>query len=279
MPNRSARQQTRLLHLDELVAKIKPLASEWPAPDGGWIASVRDALGMSGDQLGARLGITRSSVRALELRERDGGATLEALRAAAAVLGCDVVYALIPKTGSFSATLRAQAELADADRLGTDTTGDRDERLRDLMHRRPRGLWKVAGNGHANVDVPRRKGKKPGRRKGGSKGIPATTPATAADNPGPTSSLFEALLYAEELARAAREGSRATPGTPASRPPSPDPWLAAPEKPNTPGVTGVPASPSSSTPPIAEDRAVKAKRHRPSGGRGAADAEQLDVFA
>ena len=279
MTDRSARQQTRLLQLDELVAKIKPLASEWPVPNGGWIASVRDALGMSGDQLGARLGITRSSVRALELRERDGGATLEALRAAAAVLGCDVVYALIPKAGSFAATLRAQAELADADRQGTDTTGDRDERLRDLMHRRPRGLWKVAGNGHANDDVPRRKGKKPGRRKGGSKGIPATTPTTEADKTGPTSILFESFRYAHELVRSARDSNRAAPETTASRLPSPAPKSAAPEPPNTPGVPGVPASPSPTTRPIAADLAVKAKRHRPGGALGPTDAEQLDAFA
>jgi predicted DNA-binding mobile mystery protein A len=284
MPDRSARQQARLLQLDELVAKIKPSASEWRVPDGGWIACIRDALGMSGDQLGDRLGITRSSVRALELRERDGGATLEALRAVASVLGCDVVYALIPKAGSFAATLRTQAELADAGRLETETTaGDREESIRDLMHRRPRVLWGPACVRHPNAAAPHRKGLKPGPPRGRRTGsrasgtIPSIAPAPGAENAG-SSGIGEAFLGVRGGVLGARDEIRAAPGAPVvpdvSREQSLDAWgtLKRSEPAN------VPVAPDPSSPPVVEDVAPKATRHHPRGGRRAADVEQLDVF-
>lgn len=249
MPNRSDRQQTRLLQLDELVGKIKPLASEWPVPDGGWIASVRDALGMSGDQLGARLGITRSSVRALELRERDGGATLEALRAVAAVLGCDVVYALVPKAGSFTTTLRKQAELADAVRSESETTDTvREERIRDLMHERPRVLWEPGGARLPDAEAPRRKGLKPGPPRGRPSGRRAS--GTIAP-------------------------SAAAPAVPQK---SPQTLSEAPATPIHSGPTGAPESPTPRPRPVADDSAGKASRRRPRAGRRAADIEQLDAF-
>ncbi|MCZ8203404.1 helix-turn-helix domain-containing protein [Gemmatimonas sp.] len=249
MPRRSTTKQSQLRQLDELVVEIKPSAADWPVPDGGWIASIRDALGMTGEQLGRRLGITRSSVRALELRERDGGATLEALRATAAVLGCDFVYALIPKTGSFEATLRMQAELAEAGGSGTETKAqDREERIRELMQRRPRVLWEPTAVGDTDVEAPRRKGKKPGRPKG----------SKAVDRP-------ESVL-------------RETDGGPSVRRSTPK---GVEEVPETSGRSGVNGAPSSRTPrsqPVAEDAAAKASRRNPRRIRPAADAEQLDAF-
>jgi predicted DNA-binding mobile mystery protein A len=232
-----------------MIAQIKPSATEWRIPDGGWIASVRDALGMSGDQLGRRLGITRSSVRALELRERHGGATLEALRAAAAVLGCDFVYALIPNAGSFEATLRLQAELAEAGGSGTVTTvADREEHIRDLVHRRPHVLWEATAAEHPNVEAPRRKGRKPGPPRG----------RKAGDRP---EGAIQETDGAPSVRRSSPKGRGEFTGTS-----------------NRPESEGAPASPTPRSQPVAEDVAVKASRRHPRGGRRAADVEQLDAF-
>ena len=76
-------------------------------PAGGWIRTVREARGISQDQLGRAIGITRSSVNKLEEREVDGGATLHALVRAAKALGCTLEYRLVPPSGDFARFLGA----------------------------------------------------------------------------------------------------------------------------------------------------------------------------
>ena len=45
-----------------------------------------------------RMGIAHTSVSKMELRERDGTIPLDTLSKAADALGCDLVYALVPRT-------------------------------------------------------------------------------------------------------------------------------------------------------------------------------------
>jgi predicted DNA-binding mobile mystery protein A len=67
-------------------------------PPRGWIRAVRDALGMTAEQLGERMGgITQPSVQRLELSEAKGSIQLSTLRRAAEALDCEVVYALVPR--------------------------------------------------------------------------------------------------------------------------------------------------------------------------------------
>lgn len=66
-------------------------------PPRGWIRAIRDALGMTAEQLGERMGITQPSVQRLELSEAQGTIQLNTLRRAAEALGCEVVYALVPR--------------------------------------------------------------------------------------------------------------------------------------------------------------------------------------
>jgi predicted DNA-binding mobile mystery protein A len=155
MPPRADTQWLQLRLLDDQLA-------HWPAldvaqePPGGWVAAIRQAIGMSRAQLAQRLGITRSSVLKLEQREAQGGATLGALRSAADAMGCDLVYALVPRSGSLDATVQARATLV-ADRL-VDRTGhtmgleaqavhdDESRAQRQAIARRllvewPRDLW------------------------------------------------------------------------------------------------------------------------------------------
>ena len=77
-------------------------------PRGGWIRSIRTALGMSQDVLADRLGISRVAVTKLESAELHGGITITKLSEVAAALDCQLVYALIPNT-SLDDTVRRRA--------------------------------------------------------------------------------------------------------------------------------------------------------------------------
>lgn len=83
------------IRLDERLLSLKPM-DRFRAPPKGWIRAIRDALGMTGVQFAARLGIRPQSVNALEKSEANGSIKLDTLRRAAEALDCTVVYALVP---------------------------------------------------------------------------------------------------------------------------------------------------------------------------------------
>src|SRR5215813_8399297 len=83
------------LHLDERLKEIGPVSRYMP-PVKGWIRAVREALGMTAEQLGRRLGVKQSSVVALEQSEAKGSIELATLRRVAEALDCTLVYALVP---------------------------------------------------------------------------------------------------------------------------------------------------------------------------------------
>lgn len=65
-------------------------------PPEGWIRTVRKALGMSGAELGRRMGLTRARIAQAEQSELEGGITLKSMQAAAEAMGCRFVYAFQP---------------------------------------------------------------------------------------------------------------------------------------------------------------------------------------
>ena len=89
-------------HLSAMLARF-PSSDAVPRPRDGWVAAIREALGMTGRQFAARLGVSPSGVTHLEARERNDTITLAALRRAAAALNCDLVYAIVPRGAMKSA--------------------------------------------------------------------------------------------------------------------------------------------------------------------------------
>jgi predicted DNA-binding mobile mystery protein A len=83
-------------HLDKRFSQLRPLLKEKP-PHKGWVRAIRDALGMSGPELAARMGVSQSSVADLEARETHGTVRLDTLRRAAEALDAELVYFLIPR--------------------------------------------------------------------------------------------------------------------------------------------------------------------------------------
>jgi predicted DNA-binding mobile mystery protein A len=72
--------------------------TSFKAPSNGWIRSIRESIGMSAADLGARLGIAPQSVLTLEKSELNGRAQMDSLKKAAEALDCTFVYALIPNS-------------------------------------------------------------------------------------------------------------------------------------------------------------------------------------
>ena len=98
------RARTRL---DERLGVLRP-PDRFKAPPKGWVRALRDALGMTGAQLGARMGIRPQSVETIEKSETAGTIQLNTLRRAAEALDCTLVYALVPNT-SLEAMVNARA--------------------------------------------------------------------------------------------------------------------------------------------------------------------------
>ena len=81
--------------LDSRFAEIGA-AEHFTPPVRGWIKALREALGMSSQQLARRLAISQPSLAAMERSEAKGTAQLRSLRRVAAALDCQLVYALVP---------------------------------------------------------------------------------------------------------------------------------------------------------------------------------------
>lgn len=80
-------------------------------PKSGWVKAIRESLGMSSRELAERMGIQQSGVILLEQREADKKITLETLQRAAQAMGCELVYAIVPKV-SLEKIVDDQSKLA-----------------------------------------------------------------------------------------------------------------------------------------------------------------------
>lgn len=125
-------------------------------PSGGWIKNVREALGMSMQQLGNKLGITKQSVLHIERREAEGSITLRALKDAAMAMDMQLVYGFVPNDGSLEKLIERKArELAMHIVARTNTSmvledqgisEERlekavDERVKAIINEMPKALW------------------------------------------------------------------------------------------------------------------------------------------
>lgn len=108
------------LALRQVESRLKPWRAIPPeVPAGGWIRTIREALGMSTRQLAGRLGVTRQALAFTEQREQEGKISLAALSRAADALECDLVYALVPRTalGDYLEAEARKRATAEADRI------------------------------------------------------------------------------------------------------------------------------------------------------------------
>jgi predicted DNA-binding mobile mystery protein A len=95
-------RQFRLLRLSQLDRNLSGARNLPPRPSSGWISSIREALGLSLAEIGRNLRAPRQIVQKFERAEATDRITLRTLRRVADAMGCDLVYALVPKSGSFA---------------------------------------------------------------------------------------------------------------------------------------------------------------------------------
>jgi len=78
---------------------------------GGWLRAVRQAIGIPVKEVARRLGVRKLEVLRLERVERKSRIELATMRRAAEALDCELVYAVIPRTGTLEDLAEAQRRL------------------------------------------------------------------------------------------------------------------------------------------------------------------------
>ena len=125
-------------------------------PPTGWIKAIRTALGMSMQQLGNKLSISKQGILDIENREKEGSITIKSLKEIARVLDMQLVYGFVPNDGSLDALIEKRAtELATKIVMRTSNTmkledqGNSNERLKkaitertaEIKNKMPKILW------------------------------------------------------------------------------------------------------------------------------------------
>jgi predicted DNA-binding mobile mystery protein A len=86
--------------LDRQLKEWQAVRNKHGKPRSGWIKTLRTALNMSVEQFASRLFLTRGRIHQLENSEIENSVKLKTLKEAANVLGCELIYALVPKGNS-----------------------------------------------------------------------------------------------------------------------------------------------------------------------------------
>ena len=103
------------LQLQQLNSKMLGFASlkRVAMPPTGWIKAIRTAIGMSMQQLGTKLNVSKQGVMDIEKREKEGSITIKSLREIARAMDMQLVYGFVPNDGSLDALIEKRAtELA-----------------------------------------------------------------------------------------------------------------------------------------------------------------------
>ena len=94
MPKDFGKLRTR--QLDHTFDRLSPLRSV-ARPRKGWLKVIREALGMTVEQVAERLEVTKSMVSKYERAELDETITLATLRRVASALDAEFMYAVLPR--------------------------------------------------------------------------------------------------------------------------------------------------------------------------------------
>jgi predicted DNA-binding mobile mystery protein A len=113
------RPEFRRLRITQLERALTPFlaAKETPRPQKGWIRAIREATGITVRDLARRLHKAPSVAANLEGSEAEYRITLASLRDAADALGCQLVYALVPKSGSIQELAEERARTRAAENV------------------------------------------------------------------------------------------------------------------------------------------------------------------
>lgn len=140
--------------LDATLKRFEPLKTLVPHGKG-WVRAIRNALGMTGEQLAIRLNVNKQRVSRIEQDEKLGKVRLETLRNVAEAMDCIFVYAFVPRD-SLEQTVRNQVKLVAQKRAARSnqmmrlekqelSNSEKEKSLKDLIvditNTMPKSLW------------------------------------------------------------------------------------------------------------------------------------------
>lgn len=113
-------QWLTIKQLDQQLKEWRELSDQSQRPRLGWVKTLRTALNMSAMQIAKSLGVKRGRITQLENAEVTGGVTVRALKAAADAMGCEFVYAIVPKNFStLEEMIKARAKKVAEERVAS----------------------------------------------------------------------------------------------------------------------------------------------------------------
>jgi predicted DNA-binding mobile mystery protein A len=86
-------------------------------PKYGWLRAVREALGLTLEAVGRKTGHSRMEIHAFEKSEARDRITLASLQNVAEAMGCELVYAIVPKSGTITELAEQPAREEARDRV------------------------------------------------------------------------------------------------------------------------------------------------------------------
>lgn len=125
-------------------------------PPTGWVKAIRTALGMSMQQLGNKLSISKQGILDIENREKEGSITIKSLTEIGRVLDMQLVYGFVPNDGSLDALIEKRARelaakivLRASNTMKLEEQGNSDKRIQkaireraaDIKNEMPKILW------------------------------------------------------------------------------------------------------------------------------------------
>ena len=101
-------RELRLRQLSKSLAAFQ-IAKGNPRPPLGWLRAIREALGLTLNQVGKNSRTTRQRIKSFEDAEKQDRITIASLRRVAEAMGCELVYAVVPKSGTIVELAEKQA--------------------------------------------------------------------------------------------------------------------------------------------------------------------------
>ena len=99
------------LQLQQLNEKLAQLTDfqHVIVPPIGWIKAIRNGIGMSMEQLGKKLSITKQGVMDIEKREKEGAITIKSMQEIAKAMDMKLVYGFVPNEGDLEQMIETRA--------------------------------------------------------------------------------------------------------------------------------------------------------------------------
>ena len=94
-------RKLRLRQLDRALSAYAQ-ALQSARPRSGWLSAIREARGIPLRQIATTLSVTPQAVQSLQISEANESISLKRLREAAEAMGCELVYALLPRSGKLT---------------------------------------------------------------------------------------------------------------------------------------------------------------------------------